>query len=85
MIRCTAASPPARARPPIHAIDPAAFVLATSKPFDATYLVANEEILVSRPTITGELSPSVRSDVVLQHLRSGGAVFSAGSIAGAAV
>ncbi|HVL58769.1 MAG TPA: N,N-dimethylformamidase beta subunit family domain-containing protein, partial [Burkholderiaceae bacterium] len=44
--------------------DPAAFVLATSKPFDATYLVANEEILVSRPTITGELSPSVRSDVV---------------------
>ena len=55
--------------------------VATSLPFDATYLVANEELLVSRPTITAPFAPALRADVVLLPLPAGGAVFSTGSIA----
>lgn len=58
-----------------------AWRIATSLPFDGTYLVANEELLVSRPTISAEYSPAVRADVVLQPTPGGGAVFSTGSIA----
>jgi N,N-dimethylformamidase len=58
-----------------------AWRIATSLPFDGTYLVANEELLVSRPTISAEYSPAVRADVVLQPAAGGGAVFSTGSIA----
>lgn len=61
--------------------NPEGFLLATSQPFDSTYFVANEEMLVSRPTISAEFSSAVRADIVLQHKSTGGAVFSTGSIA----
>lgn len=61
--------------------DPSGWWLATSLPLDATYLAANEELLVSRPTLAAPFSPAVRADVVLQALPGGGAVFAAGSIA----
>lgn len=61
--------------------DPEGWWLATSLPLDGTYLVANEEMLVSRPTLTAPFSPMLRADVVLQPLAAGGAVFSTGSIA----
>ena len=61
--------------------DPAGWWLATSLPLDGTYLAANEELLVSRPTLTAPFSPAVRADVVLQALPGGGAVFATGSIA----
>ncbi len=61
--------------------DPLGIRLASSVPFDATYFVANEELLVSRPTISGPFSPGLRADVVLQASAGGGAVFSTGSIA----
>jgi len=61
--------------------DPQGFLLASSQPFDSTYFVANEELLVSRPTLSAEFSPAVRADVVLQYTPAGGAVFSTGSIA----
>ena len=61
--------------------DPEGYLLATSEPFDATYLVANEEILVSRPTITADLATTVHADVYLQRAPAGGAVFATGSIA----
>ena len=61
--------------------DPLGIRLASSVPFDATYFVANEELLVSRPTISGPFSPGLRADVVLQASAGGGAVFCTGSIA----
>ena len=61
--------------------DPQGWWLATSLPLDSTYLVANEEMLVSRPTLTAPFSPLLRADVVLQPVAGGGAVFSTGSIA----
>ncbi len=66
---------------PLLGSDPAGFLLATSQPFDATYFVANEELLVSRPTISAEFSPTVRADLFMQHVPGGGSVFSTGSIA----
>ena len=57
------------------------YVLATSMPFDETYFMANEELLVTRPTVSGSYAPSVRSDVFLMATEGGGAVFSVGSIA----
>ncbi len=60
---------------------PYAWRIASSLPFDGTYLVANEELLVSRPTLSAAYSPAVRADVVLQPVPGGGAVFSTGSIA----
>lgn len=61
--------------------DPGGIRLASSVPFDATYFVANEELLVSRPTISGPYSPNLRADMVLQSSEGGGAVFCTGSIA----
>lgn len=61
--------------------DPAGWWLATSLPLDATYLAANEEMLVSRPTIAAPFTPAVRADMVLQPVPGGGAVFASGSIA----
>ncbi len=57
------------------------YVLATSLPFDETYFMANEELLVTRPTVSGSYAPSVRADVFLLASEGGGAVFSVGSIA----
>jgi N,N-dimethylformamidase len=61
--------------------EPGGVCLASSLPFDATYFVANEELLVSRPTISGPYSPGLRADMVLQSQDGGGAVFCTGSIA----
>lgn len=66
---------------PLLGSDPDSYVLASSLPFDASYLLANEEILVSRPTITADFALNVRADVVLQIGPGTGAVFSTGSIA----
>lgn len=57
------------------------YLLGSSLPFDETYFMANEELLVTRPTIFGKHAPSVRSDIFLLTHESGGAVFSTGSIA----
>jgi N,N-dimethylformamidase len=43
---------------------PWALVLATASGFDDSYVLANEEVLVNRPTVTGSLSPLVRADLV---------------------
>ena len=61
--------------------EPGAWRIGTSLPFDGTYLMANEELLVSRPTLSATYTPGVRADVVLQPVAGGGAVFSTGSIA----
>jgi len=61
--------------------EPGGIRLASSLPFDATYFIANEELLVSRPTISGPYSPGLRADMVLQSASGGGAVFCTGSIA----
>ncbi|MGE0314251.1 MAG: N,N-dimethylformamidase beta subunit family domain-containing protein [Lautropia sp.] len=61
--------------------DPSALRLARSLPFDDTYLIANEELLVSRPTISAPYAPALRADVVLHPAPRGGAVFATGSIA----
>jgi N,N-dimethylformamidase len=66
---------------PLLGSDPDSYVLASSLPFDASYLLANEEMLVSRPTITADFALNVRADVVLQLGPGSGAVFSTGSIA----
>lgn len=57
------------------------FLLASSHPLDDTYFVANEELLVTRPTVSGDYSSTVRSDVFLLATEGGGAVFSVGSVA----
>ena len=57
------------------------YLLASSEPFDETYFITNEEILVTRPTISGSNAPTVRADLFLQTHDGGGAVFSTGSIA----
>jgi N,N-dimethylformamidase len=57
------------------------YVLASSHPFDDTYFMANEELLVTRPTVSGDYSSTVRSDLFLLATEGGGAVFSVGSVA----
>ncbi|WP_314094610.1 N,N-dimethylformamidase beta subunit family domain-containing protein [Microbacterium foliorum] len=58
-----------------------ALVLATSAPMSDAYLLAAEEIFEMLPGLGGTEQVSVRSDIVLTALESGGAVFSVGSIA----
>lgn len=60
---------------------PHALVVGTADGFDDSYLLANEEILVNRPTVAGELSPLIRADMVFFETSGQGAVFSVGSIA----
>lgn len=66
---------------PLLGSDPDSFVLASSLPFDSTYLLTNEEMLVSRPTITADFASNVRADMVLTIGHGEGAVFATGSIA----
>lgn len=58
-----------------------ALVLATSDRLDDSYILANEEVLVNRPTVTGDMSPLLRCDLVFHETPAGGAVLSTGSIA----
>lgn len=60
---------------------PQTAVLATSQPHDENYHQAVEDVLEIRPGLSGPANPAVRSDLVLVEHPSGGAVFSAGSIA----
>ncbi|WP_020636068.1 N,N-dimethylformamidase beta subunit family domain-containing protein [Amycolatopsis alba] len=60
---------------------PQTAVLATSQPHDEHYHQAVEDVLEIRPGLSGPANPAVRSDLVLLEQPSGGAVFSAGSIA----
>jgi N,N-dimethylformamidase len=60
---------------------PHALVLASATGLDDSYVLANEEVLVNRPTVTGSLSPLVRADLVFFETRAGGAVLATGSIA----
>lgn len=57
------------------------YLLASSLPFDETYFMANEELLVTRPTVSGRYASSVRADLFLLATEGGGAVFATGSIA----
>lgn len=58
-----------------------ALVLATSDRLDDSYILANEEVLVNRPTVTGDMSPLLRCDLVFYETPAGGAVLSTGSVA----
>jgi len=58
-----------------------ALVLATSDRLDDSYILANEEVLVNRPTVTGNMSPLLRCDLVFYETPAGGAVLSTGSVA----
>lgn len=58
-----------------------ALVLATCDGFDDSYILANEEVLVNRPTVTGTMSPLLRCDLVFFETSAGGAVLSTGSVA----
>ncbi|SFQ05565.1 N,N-dimethylformamidase [Amycolatopsis rubida] len=60
---------------------PHTVVLATSQPHDENYHQAVEDVMEIRPGLSGPGNPAVRSDLVLVEHTSGGAVFSAGSIA----
>lgn len=60
---------------------PHALVLATADRLDDNYVLANEEVLVNRPNVVGELSPLIRADLAFFETSSGGAVLSTGSIA----
>jgi N,N-dimethylformamidase len=58
-----------------------ALVIATTDTLDSSYVLANEEVLVNRPTVTGGLSPMLRTDLVFFETEAGGAVLSTGSVA----
>jgi N,N-dimethylformamidase len=58
-----------------------ALVLATSGPLSDAYLLAAEEVFEMLPGLGGTEQVSVRADIVLTALESGGGVFSVGSIA----
>lgn len=60
---------------------PHALVVARSAGHGDLFLLANEEIGVNRPNVTGSFSPLVRADMVFFETAAGGAVFSTGSIA----
>lgn len=66
---------------PLLGTPPEALVVATADDLPGSYVLANEEVLVNRPTILGTLSPLVRADMVFWPNRNGGAVFATGSIA----
>ncbi|MBS0530643.1 MAG: N,N-dimethylformamidase large subunit [Proteobacteria bacterium] len=57
-----------------------ALVLATSVPLDDSYILANEEVGVNRPTVSGAMSAALRADLVFFETPAGGAVLSTGSI-----
>ncbi|WP_236669568.1 N,N-dimethylformamidase beta subunit family domain-containing protein, partial [Streptomyces antimycoticus] len=58
-----------------------ALVVASSAGHSDVYMVTNDEILVNAPTHTGTTSDLVRADMTFFETTSGGAVFSASSIA----
>ncbi|MBW3096641.1 N,N-dimethylformamidase beta subunit family domain-containing protein [Pseudohoeflea coraliihabitans] len=58
-----------------------ALVIASCSAFDDSYVLANEEVLVNRPTVVGRLSPLLRCDLVFFETPAGGAVLSTGSVA----
>ncbi len=58
-----------------------ALVIASAAGFDDTYVLANEEVLVNRPTVVGHLTPLLRADLVFFETGAGGAVLSTGSVA----
>ncbi|MDN2564860.1 LamG domain-containing protein [Aquibium sp. A9E412] len=58
-----------------------ALTLASAGAMDDSYLLANEEVLVNRPTVVGRLSPLLRADLVFFETAAGGAVLSTGSVA----
>ncbi|MGD9538770.1 MAG: N,N-dimethylformamidase beta subunit family domain-containing protein [Alphaproteobacteria bacterium] len=58
-----------------------ALVVASSENHSESYLLVNEEILVSNPWVDGTNNPLVRADIVFYETPNGGAVFSTGSIA----
>lgn len=58
-----------------------ALVIASATGFDDSYVLANEEVLVNRPTVVGHLTPLLRADLVFFETASGGAVLSTGSVA----
>ena len=58
-----------------------ALVVASATDFDDTYVLANEEVLVNRPTVVGHLTPLLRADLVFFETPAGGAVLSTGSVA----
>lgn len=58
-----------------------ALVIASATGFDDTYVLANEEVLVNRPTVVGHLTPLLRADLVFFETGAGGAVLSTGSVA----
>ncbi|MGW3469480.1 N,N-dimethylformamidase beta subunit family domain-containing protein [Saccharopolyspora sp. NPDC000995] len=58
-----------------------ALVVASSAGHSDVYMVTNDEILVNAPTYTGTTSDLVRADMTFFETPSGGAVFSASSIA----
>ncbi|MGH8130179.1 MAG: N,N-dimethylformamidase beta subunit family domain-containing protein [Steroidobacteraceae bacterium] len=66
---------------PLLGTPPEALVIATADDLPDSYILANEEVLTTRPTIFGSLSPLVRADMVFWPNRAGGAVFATGSIA----
>jgi N,N-dimethylformamidase len=66
---------------PLLGTPPHALVLAGSENHDDSYLLANEEVLVMRPNMSGTTWPALRAELVFFETASGGAVFSTGSIA----
>jgi len=58
-----------------------ALVLATADRLDDSYILANEEVLVNRPNVVGDMSSLLRADLVFFETASGGAVLSTGSVA----
>jgi N,N-dimethylformamidase len=60
---------------------PHTLILASSQGHSDTYLLANEEVQMNLPNISGTLNPRVRADMVFFETGNGGAVFSTGSIA----
>ena len=58
-----------------------ALTIASATDFDDSYVLANEEVLVNRPTVVGHLTPLLRADLVFFETASGGAVLSTGSVA----
>lgn len=58
-----------------------ALVIATADAMHDSYVLANEEVLVNRPTVIGRLSPMLRADLVFFETPAGGAVLSTGSVA----
>jgi N,N-dimethylformamidase len=66
---------------PLLGTPPVALVVATADGLPDSYILANEDVLVNRPTILGDLSALIRADMVFWPNRAGGAVFATGSIA----